>query len=260
MNKIFKLAGVSGIALTAAIYAASVTESVAKDITKTSDLDGFTKVSLNTSSNINVTVGEDFSIEMIGDEERIENTVLEVKGDTLRIKHKKGRFNYERNQDMHINVTMPAMSGMHINGSGDAEVTGVESAALELGINGSGDMDVDGKAEALDIRINGSGDINMETVAGKDVEIEINGSGNVELQGGTCQSLEIDIHGSGDVEAKDVQCVDANVDVAGSGDSEVYASNSITFDSRGSGEVDVYGKPETVIDLEAKRRSRIKIR
>ena len=59
--------------------------------------------------------------------------------------------------------------------------------------------------------------------------------------------------------AKDVECQDANVEVAGSGDSVVYASNQIVFDSYGSGEVEVYGKPKSVIDKEARRRSKINI-
>ncbi|MBT5074581.1 MAG: DUF2807 domain-containing protein [Kordiimonadaceae bacterium] len=260
MNKLFKIAGVSVAALSAALYASSVTEALAQDSTKSSDLSGFSKVQLNTSSDIIITVGSGYSIEMVGDQERINNTILEVKGDTLRIKHKRGRFNYDHDQDMIVYVTMPDIESMKINGSGDGEITGVDNSELALNINGSGDLVVSGKTEKLDIGINGSGDIRMDEVDGKDVDISINGSGDVQLGGGTCQSLEIDIHGSGDVEAKDMQCVDVEVDVSGSGDSYVYASNSITFDSHGSGEVDVYGNPGTVVDNEAKRRSNIRIR
>lgn len=260
MNKLFKIAGVSCAALSAALYASSVTETLAQEATVSSDLSGFTKVQLNTSSDIKITIGSGYSIEMVGDQERIDNTILEIKGDALRIKHKKGRFNYDRDQDMIVYITMPDIEGMQINGSGDGEIEGVDNAELALNINGSGDLVVSGKTEKLDIGINGSGDIRMDEVDGKDVEISINGSGDVSLGGGSCQSLEIDIRGSGDVEAKDMQCVDVDIDVSGSGDSYVYASNSLTFDSHGSGEVDVYGNPGTVVDREAKRRSKVTIR
>lgn len=259
MNKLFKIAGVSGAALTAALYASSVTETVAKDITTASDLTGFSKVQLNTSSDLIIKIGNSYSIEMVGDEERIANTILEMKGDTLKIKHKKGHFNYKNDQDMQINIVMPNIEAMQINGSGDAEIEGVDNASLDLSINGSGDLFVNGKSEELDININGSGNISMGEAMGKNVEISINGSGDVELDGGTCQSLDINIHGSGDVEAKEMQCQDVNIDVSGSGDSEVYARNSLTFDSNGSGNVEVYGKPQTVVDHEAKRRSKIRI-
>lgn len=260
MNKLIKLTGVSAVAMSAALYASSVSKALAADVTQASDLNGFTKVRLSTSSDINITIGDGYSIEMVGDEERIENTILTVRADTLHVKHKRGRHNYDNDQEMVINVVMPDIESMQINGSGDANIEGVNNAELELDINGSGDMYVAGKTEKLDISINGSGDIEMEEVAGNDVQISINGSGDVIFEGGTCQSMAIEIRGSGDVEAKELQCVDVNVEVSGSGDSEVYASNSIEFDSHGSGEVDVYGKPQTVIDHEAKRRSRITIR
>lgn len=260
MNKLFKIAGVSVAALSAALYASSVTKSLAADTVKSSNLTGFTIVELNTSSDIKVTVGSGYSIEMVGDEERIANTILEVRGNTLKVKRKKGNFHYDDDQEMIINVNMPNIEAMRINGSGDAYIIGVDNDELDLNINGSGDMVVSGETKALDISINGSGDINMDQVMGEAVEISINGSGDVEFIGGSCTTLEIDIHGSGDVEAKDLKCQDVNVDVSGSGDSVVYASNSITFDSHGSGEVDVYGNPATVIDNEAKRRSNITIR
>ena len=178
----------------------------------------------------------------------------------IKYKNEDRNHRYDRGQEMLVTIVMPNIEEMKINGSGDVDITGVDNEELALNINGSGDLTVDGKSEMLDIGINGSGDISMDTVDGKDVDVSINGSGSVEFSGGTCQSMDISINGSGDVEAKDVQCVDVEVDVSGSGDSTVYASNSLTFDSHGSGEVDVFGKPKTVIDREAERRSNITIR
>ena len=55
---------------------------------------------------------------------------------------------------MVINIVMPDIEAMHINGSGDVEVTGVDNDELDLSINGSGDLTVSGKTNALDIGIN----------------------------------------------------------------------------------------------------------
>ena len=261
MSKLIKSIGVSAVALSTALYAASVSDGVSKDGIETSDLKNFSKVKLNTSSDIKITVGNDYSIEMTGDEDRIKDTELSVSNDTLIIKNKKRFLNFNNiDNDMLITVTMPNIVSMQINGSGDGEIIGVNNKELSLNINGSGDLNVSGKTEELEISINGSGNINMDEVIGKDVEIEINGSGDVALGSGTCQKLEIEIHGSGDVDAKNLQCEDVDVDISGSGDSIVYASNSLTFDSYGSGNVDVYGKPKNVNDKTAKRNSRINIR
>lgn len=260
MNTLIKMTGVSVVVLSAALYASSISKVMAEDITESSDLNNFTKVRLNVASDIKISMGKSYSISLSGDAERIGNTELEVKNNTLRIKNKKRNMRYDRDQKMLITVVMPNIEAMQINGSGDGEITGVDNKSLELSINGSGDLDVTGKTQNLDISINGSGDIRMDEVTGKDVMVSINGSGDVELDGGSCDKLDIDINGSGDVSAKDMKCKDVSVDVSGSGDSEVYASNMLTFDNHGSGNVDVYGKPKTVIDKEAKRRSKITIR
>ena len=258
MNKLL-IAGVSVTALSAALYASSVTETLAQDATKSSNLSGFSKVKLSTSSDINISVGSGYSIEIIGDQERINNTILEVKGSTLHVKHKRGHYNYDRDQDMIVYVTMPDIEEMQINGPGDGEITGVDNSKLVLSINGSGDLMVSGKTEKLDIDINGSGDISMDEVDGKNVEISINGSGDVQLGSGSCQSLEIDIHGSGDIDAKDLICEVVEIEVEGSGNSRVHATELLTFNSEGSGKVDVFGKPKKVVD-NTRRNSKIRIR
>ena len=66
MNKLMKLAGVSVVAMSAALYVSSVTETLAKDITQSSDIEGFSKVKLSTSSDINIEMGSNYSIEMVG--------------------------------------------------------------------------------------------------------------------------------------------------------------------------------------------------
>ncbi len=257
MDKISKKAAVS-LALLSSI--ALTAEGLAETITP--DLKDFSRVELRTAANVNIKVGGDYSVRVTADEDLLEKTEVIVKRDRLIIKRKNenGRFfSRDDDGDMQVDITMPDIVEMEVNGSGDTEIEGVDNQELELRINGSGNLNVSGKSEKLDISINGSGDIEMDEVAGGDVDVSVNGSGDVELVTGTCSNLEIDINGSGSVRAKDVKCQDVNVDVSGSGDSMVYASSSITFDSHGSGSVDVYGKPETVIDREAKRRSRINI-
>lgn len=259
LNKLLKIAGVSAVALSAALYASSATKTLAADITKKSDLKNFSKIKLSSSADIKISMGDNYSIEMSGDEERINDTILEVTGDTLLIRHKERFFSYNNDQDMMITVVMPNIESMQINGSGDGEIIGVNNERLELSINGSGDLNVSGKSQSMEFNINGSGDITMDEVSSKDVEVSINGSGDVKIGGGSCQSLDIQIHGSGDVEAKDLQCQNVEVDVSGSGDSRVYAINSLTFDSHGSGNVDVYGKPQKVVGNDSRRRNNITI-
>lgn len=252
------------ILIPVAIYAALVTSVYADDVTRSFDISGFTKIELNTSTDLKVEVGPDYSITMTGDEDRIEKMEFDLSGDELEISSGRNRsfFGFGRNDHGHVDIfiTMPDIKAMSIHGSGDAEITGVDNDEISLEIHGSGDLYVSGRSKEVDIEIHGSGDIEMDEVSGNNVTIEIEGSGNVEFDGGTCNYLEIEIDGSGDVDAKDLICREVSVDVSGSGNSRVHATEKLTFDSNGSGKVDVFGKPSEVIDHTARRNSSIRIR
>ena len=192
---------------------------MAENVMISSDVRGFSKVWLSSSSDVKISIGQNFSVVMTGDEEKIANTTLVRQRDTLIIKSKNKNHNYDRDQLMLVTIVMPNIEEMKINGSGNVHITGVDSEELDLAINGSGDISVQGQSEGVDFAINGSGD----------------------------------------VDADKVQCIDVDVDILGSGDSSVYASNSINFDSSGSGRVDVFGKPKSVYDKKVKRKSSLLI-
>ncbi|MBT5766187.1 MAG: DUF2807 domain-containing protein [Kordiimonadaceae bacterium] len=253
------------ILVTAAISVAAISLAYAQERKVISDITDFDKIELNTSTNVNVIIDDYYSIEVEGDEKRIENTVFDRDGDTLKISNKKrfgGWFGFGRgnNGNLDITITMPNIEAFEINGSGNAEIVGVDNEELELQIHGSGDIYVTGKSEEVVIEVHGSGDVEMDEIAGDDVDVEIHGSGNVEFDGGSCTRMEIEINGSGDVDAKDLVCEVVEIDVSGSGNSRVYATEKLVFDGSGSGSVDVFGKPKEILDLKAKRDSKIKIR
>ncbi|MDG1438354.1 MAG: DUF2807 domain-containing protein [Emcibacteraceae bacterium] len=258
MNVITKNIIFSAVVMSTAVSAAFAQES------KTYDISGFESIELNTSSNVDVTIGNDYSVVLKGDIDRIEKMELERSGDTLEINSKRrgGFFGFfsggNDNGNLIIEITMPDIESMHINGSGNAEIKGVDNDELELQIHGSGDIYVWGKSEEVAIEIHGSGDIEMDEVSGNNVDVEIHGSGNVEFENGTCSRLDIKISGSGDVDAKDLICDEVNVEVEGSGNSSIYAKNLLTFDGEGSGSVDVFSEPKKVID-KSRRNSKIRI-
>lgn len=258
MKKLFKICLVSAFVLSVGL----TSNGYARNTIKTFDLSGFDRIELSTSADLIVTIADDYSIIVTGDERRIERMEFDLSGNQLEI-NGRSRFGgfWGRNNDgyVKIEITMPDIEEMVVNGSGDGEIIGVDNDELSLNINGSGDLYVTGKSESVEIEINGSGDIEMDEITGDDVFIEINGSGNVEFNGGTCDRLEIEIDGSGDIDAKDLVCREVDIDVEGSGNSRVHATELLTFKSSGSGKVDVFGKPKEVVD-NTRRESKIRIR
>jgi hypothetical protein len=258
MNAIFK-----NIILPAALAMAAAPVALAQE-SKSFDITDFDSIELNTSSNVDVTIGVEYSVVLKGDIDRINKMELDRSGDTLVIsgQNNSGFFGLfsggSDNGNLIIEVTMPDIERMHINGSGNAEIKGVDNEEIELQIHGSGDIYVWGKSEEVSIEIHGSGDIEMDEVSGNNVDIEIHGSGNVEFEGGTCSHLAIEIAGSGDVDARDLICNEVEVEVEGSGNSSIYAKELLIFEGEGSGSVDVFSEPKEVID-NSRRNSKIRI-
>ena len=234
----------------------------AQDVKEITELTDFTNLELNNSTDIRVTISEDYLIRLIGDEDRFENIDFDLSGDTLEISTRKrfGFFGRKSTGNIIIEILMPDLEEITLNSSGDAEVIGLDNDEISLNINSSGDLYVTGKSENVEIEIHGSGDVEIDEIVSEDVEIDINGSGNVEFDGGICDNLYIEVDGSGDIDARDFVCSSAEIEIDGSGNSRVFVTENIVFDGDGSGRLDVFGDPKEVIDNAAKRKSKIRIR
>lgn len=201
------LALLAGAALTAPAFAGD-------DITKTYDFDGFDTLEINGIYELDVQVGEDFSIEISGEEDEMSRVKVSVKKGTLVLDRKDGEKKKNRwwgngdddNDGVDVRITMPYLAEIDVTGIVDGEVRGIEADRFE---------------------------------------VELSGIGELELYG-TCSELEIDLSGIGDLDAKGLECEDVEADMSGMGDLTVFASQSVDADINGMGEIDVYGDPEDV--------------
>ena len=194
----------------------------AQEVTQARDTDTFEAVSLNGSMDVNVTVGGDFKVEVVADADVQEYIKTEVRNGVLHIRPERGsRREMRRSRSqVLINVTMPSIRGFRINGSGDALVRNINGGDFEVDLNGSGDMELVGSCDHVVLDVNGSGDIEARDLACTSGMIEINGSGDV--------SVTI----NGNVE----------VDTRGSGDIDLYGDSRLTrFQSRGSSDISLHG-------------------
>jgi hypothetical protein len=118
----------------------------------------------------------------------------------------------------------------------------IENIVLE----GSGNFDGNNiLANTLNILLSGSGNMNINTMA-TNVNFNLTGSGDAYLLGNTNNS-NILLQGSGDVNAKFLQAQDVSVTVNGSGDATVTVTDTLNAVINGSGDINYYGNPSSVI-------------
>lgn len=188
-----------------------------KKVTQPREVGAFSRVRLEGALDARVTVGPARAVSVTIDQNLQPLVETRVEGDTLVVSARELSWQ----GDGRVDISVPALRGFAIRGSGDAAIEGGEGD-LSLSISGSGDLGWRGRAGALEAAVSGSGDMRLS---------------------GTAASVEIAVAGSGDVLARDLEAGRADVSVAGSGDVEVrLAGGPLRASVAGSGDVVWYGE------------------
>lgn len=190
--------------------------------TRTYPAQGFSRVALAGSDQVDVRVGPGFSVRADGDSELLDHVKITLSGDTLRIgRYRTNGWNWGGGH-ARISVTLPALRAVSIAGSGDVTVDQVRG----------GDFRGDGA---------GSGRLTVAALQVGHAELSFAGSGGAKL-GGTAQRLTVNIAGSGDIDAAGLHANRADVSIAGSGNVRAQIDGPAKVSIMGSGDVDLGGK------------------
>ncbi len=186
---------------------------------------GFSRIELAAPVDLEVRPGK-FGATLDMDPDFARHLTTEVQGDTLRIAlagRSSGMHGKQR-----IRVTMPELRGVHVQGSGDADIAGFKDQ------------------EKVELRISGSGDVRFAgTAAG--VAVAIEGSGDVVLAEGQAGSLQARIQGSGDLKASGFKARNVSVAIDGSGDADLRVSGgALSLSVNGSGDIRWTGEASAV--------------
>jgi len=120
------------------------------------------------------------------------------------------------NNPIKVAATMPrSIKSFRSNGSGRAELRGIDSVKLRICLNGSGKIISKGRVDTLSVELNGSGDIKTPKLSARDVIACLNGSGDLHVCAHS--SISVILSGSGDIEV-DGNPVKRETKIIGSGD------------------------------------------
>jgi hypothetical protein len=197
----------------------------------------FHSVSLGGSESVIVTVGGAPSVRAEGDADLLERLEIAVEDGELRIAQR-GRswsLGFSRHRPVTVHVTVPALVGAAVGGSGDMRIDRVEGQRFVASVGGSGDIQIDRMqvAEAI-FSVGGSGDIRAAGAAQRS-EIHLAGSGGIDLDRLQTEDATVSLAGSGDIVARATGT--ARVSLVGSGDVVVNGTARCEVSKRGSGDV-----------------------
>lgn len=185
------------------------------------NIDGFDGIEVEASVNVFVSKSNQFNVEVRAQQNILDILRTRVRGRTLVIEFDEMCVMNTRSIDVYI--SMPELSEIQIDGSGDVE-----------------SEDVFG-ADEVYFGISGSGSIDMEILASS-VEVSVNGSGNVYLSGEADYFIS-SIRGSGDIRANRLKAERAKVKIGGSGSTYIYVLDELDAHISGSGSIHYGGRP-----------------
>lgn len=166
-------------------------------ITETRTVDAFTGVRLEGSGKVNIIQGTTQNVQVTGYENLVPIYQTFVQNKTLVLKFRSDYYNVSNN-NITVNIKLPALTKVAINGSGEYSIKNFTGANLAGEINGSGEIYFENcKYDKAVLKVNGSGSISAAQVEADEADAEINGSGKIDVR--CLQSLKATIHGSGEI-------------------------------------------------------------
>ncbi|MEO1252556.1 MAG: head GIN domain-containing protein [Pseudomonadota bacterium] len=175
-------------------------------ITRTLDLEGFDSIEVSGVYDIDVRVGEEFSVVLKGRVEELDRTLVTVSGGVLDLSQDERKSWRRKRRGVDAYITLPSLNGIVVSGVVDGEIDGVDADDFEINISGVGDIALAGK----------------------------------------CQSLDAQVSGVGDLDAEGLECSVVDIRLSGVGDASVFASAEVDARVSGMGDIDVYGAPDRV--------------
>jgi len=197
MKRIIALVSVSSTFL----FASCTKESISGNgstITETRSISNFTAVSASGSTNVYITQGATFKVEVKGYSNLLPYYETKLSSGILQLGYKQD-VNV-KNDNTEVFITMPALTGIQLTGSGNIDATGNFTGNMDFNarLSGSGNISIEqGSAQNFYSKIEGSGNINALNFVASKAEATIDGSGNTEVTAST--QLKVKITGSGNV-------------------------------------------------------------
>jgi hypothetical protein len=152
----------------------------------------FSGLDLAGSSPVTVVVGAPQSVVVHADSNLLGDVTTRVVSGTLVI-GTTGSFS--AHSPMRVDVSVPALTAVHLSGSGLLSVTGIKAPALTVTLSGSGDLTAAGTTTRLDVTLDGSGQAQLSQLTASNVHAVLSGSGVIQVTATT--SLDAAVPGSG---------------------------------------------------------------
>jgi hypothetical protein len=171
----------------------------ADDVSQTRSVSGFDRIRLDGAFSATVTAGKhDTRFVMTGDPDVLARVTTKVSDGLLVVGMRDGD-NHLRGT-IKLQIDLPVLRSFKIAGVGNANISGLTGADLELAVPGAASITASGRAGNETLSLDGTGKIDASDVAARDVTASANGVGAIYVQGSG--SMVLSVNGVGEIRYK----------------------------------------------------------
>jgi len=171
-----------------------------KKIIQSRAMDGvFDCLEVSGPADIEVTRGDECTIEVHGEDNLVDFFETELIGTTLYVGIRQS-VSFTAHLPLKVTATAPTVREVELSGSGDVRMMGLDQPDLRVELRGSGDVTAQGRVDSVTLALQGSGDIDTTRLQADKVKIKLHGSGDIRAF--ASEEAKVRLHGSGDVFVK----------------------------------------------------------
>lgn len=163
---------------------------------ETRNVAGFTKVEANAGTDVEVTIGAAFHVEVTGrDAARIQTR---ISGDTLVVEPVRG-WSWRGPRQANIHVTMPRVDGLSAASGADLVATGVNGGAITLESSSGADLRVSGTCATFSADASSGADLNAQNLRCESGSVDVSSGADARVH--ATGRLDVDASSGGGVVA-----------------------------------------------------------
>jgi hypothetical protein len=228
MSTVVRLIGVLAVLglLAGCTFGANVITGSGRTTTQDYDFSDFTRVSIGSAFESEVTQGDGYAVTLTVDDNIVEHLDVRVDGDTLHIGLKPLVSLGFRNTTLRAQITMPDIEGLDLSGATRTDLSGFSNT------------------KPVDVEVSGASQLRGDITTGE-MRMRASGASTVEIDGST-GPLDVEASGASTVRLDNFTSTDTEVRASGASNVTVNASGRLTGDASGASTVQYMGDPTSV--------------
>ncbi len=156
---------------------------------------GFTRVNASAGTDVTVTVGPGYSVDVSGP--GADRVVTRVSGDTLIVERRRGWSWGTQRAD--VRVTMPRVAGLAASSGADLNVSGVDSPSIDLDASSGADLRVSGRCGVFRADASSGADIHAQDLRCENGSVDVSSGADARVY--ATGRLDVDASSGADVHA-----------------------------------------------------------